>query len=572
MTQQLPNWGNALSEAKNEFQRARMRGALAAVGARLQGKSMALLSFEDVANKLKITGQSSRGVTSIPLAAIVGSVGRYNDFTRTFLPRTGSDMERWASVRVAGPVAALPPIDVYKVGEGYFVLDGNHRVSIAMQQSLDFIDAYVVEVQTRVPLSTSDDLDKLIIKAEYVEFLERTNIDDLRPEADLLVSVPGQYETLENLIEVHRFFIEMAQEIELTDREAVCRWYDEAYVPMVTAVREQGILRYFPNRTETDFYVWLAKHQAYLRNELGLSLEPEVVVKLATQFEPRPRPKKKRVSRQILRAVTPGRNRQATAEPRWSQERVLDRYSQALFTDVLVPLAVDPDVTESAWALAVSLAEREQATVFGLVVGEGEETAVLPTPRSERLRQQCQSAGVTLQATQEVGDIVLTICRRAAFVDLVVLDGAFSSSQTHDILLQCPRPVMVLPQTMPHTNLNRVLLAYDGSERAREALFIAAYLAEQWQIDLIVLTVLESRRRHTAVDYARRYLEMHEVTAEFIEASGKAALVIGETAVTRDCSLVLLGGSGSNYLGRRHLGKTVEFLLDWGERPLLICP
>lgn len=566
MSQQMPGIGNAFSEAKNEFHRARLRGALAAVGARFNGKSMALLSFNDVADKLKITGQATQGIKTIPLEAIVGSVGRYNDFTRTFLPRIASDADRWASVRVAGPVAELPPINVYKIGEAYFVLDGNHRVSIAMQQDLAFIDAYVVEIQTKVPLSPNDDPGALIIKTEYVDFLERTELDHLRPDVDLLVSVPGQYETLENLIEVHRFFIEMEQEIELTDHDAVARWYDEAYLPMVTAVREQGILRYFPGRTETDFYVWLARHQAYLRNDLGLDLEPDVVVKLAAQFEPRPKRKKKQKSRQILASITSGLTKRSVPEQRWSEERLLDRYSQSLFVDMLAPLA-GTAVTERSWAPAITLARREQAQIFGLVVGE--ETAVGEPSPGERLRQQCQVAGVTLQTAQETGTIVDVICRRAALVDLVILDTAIDRTQTREILAHCPRPVMVLGG--PTTELDRVLLAYDGGPKAREALFIAAYLAEQWQIELVVLTVLESRRLQTAADYARRYLEMHEVTATFVETPGQAAPVIAQTAVAQQCDLVLMGGSSRSKKGRRP-GKTVESLLEWGERPLLICP
>ncbi|MCA9872330.1 MAG: hypothetical protein KC441_01710 [Anaerolineales bacterium] len=568
MTQQMPNWANAVSEAKNEFHRARMRGALSAVGARMNGKSIALLSFNDVADKLKITGQATRGLTTIPVTAIVGSVGRYNDFTRTFLPLIGSDADRWASVRLAGPVASLPPIDVYKIGEAYFVLDGNHRVSIAMQQNLSYIDAYVVEIQTKVPLSPDDDPDSLIIKYEYAAFLERTRLDHLRPGTDLLVSVPGQYETLENLIEVHRFFMEMAQEMEMGDAEAVGHWYDEAYLPMVTAVREQGILRYFSGRTETDFYVWLATHQAHLRNELGLDLEPEVVVKLAAQFEPRTQPKKKSFPRQLLEAVTPRRQKQAPPEQRWSQARVVDRYSQSLFADVLVPLTGSTAVTPRSWATAVALCQREQAQVMGLVVGP--EAADAAQELSAQLRQECQAVGVSVQIAQDGEDVTAAVCQRAALVDLVVLDEAFDRAQIHEILLQCPRPVMV--QSEKAVELKRVLLAYDGSPRADEALFVAAYLAEQWPVDLVVITVLETRKLRTVAEHARRYLAMHEVTATFVEAQRDVTEVIQETAVAQSCDLILLGGSRASYKDRRRVGSTVEQLIDWGERPLLVCP
>ncbi|NIP27219.1 MAG: universal stress protein, partial [Gammaproteobacteria bacterium] len=159
---------------------------------RLTGKSSELLSYYDVIQKLKIVNQTEQGVQDIPLEAIVGSVGRYTDFSRTFLPMQDNDATRWARV-AAVPFNELPPIDVYQIGNSYFVLDGNHRVSIARQRGMKFIPAEVTEVRTRAPLPPDVSPEKLILQAEYVSFLENTNFDKLRPDADLRVSVPGQY-------------------------------------------------------------------------------------------------------------------------------------------------------------------------------------------------------------------------------------------------------------------------------------------------------------------------------------------------------------------------------------------
>ena len=99
--------------------------------------------------------------------AIVGSVGRYADFTRSFLPRRESSARRWAAVRTALPdVAAFPPITVYQVGEAYFVLDGNHRVSVARQAGATHIPAYVTEIETPVPLTPDARPDELICQAK----------------------------------------------------------------------------------------------------------------------------------------------------------------------------------------------------------------------------------------------------------------------------------------------------------------------------------------------------------------------------------------------------------------------
>ena len=135
--------------------------------------------------KLRLTGRAARGVREIPVAAIVGTVGRCTDFTRTFLPRKGSDEQRWANLMAfvqQNSLDALPPIDVYQIGSAYFVQDGHHRVSIARQMGVEFITAYVTEVQTRVPLTPDADWNALIRNAEYAAFLEYTHLDRLRPQ------------------------------------------------------------------------------------------------------------------------------------------------------------------------------------------------------------------------------------------------------------------------------------------------------------------------------------------------------------------------------------------------------
>src|SRR3970040_904616 len=193
--------------AIHDFQAARQRAAIQEILARIIGKSTELLSYEEVAEKLKLRGRTERGLQHIPIDAIVGSVGRYTDFTRTFLPRRAGDRERWANVKATflEDGAGLPTIEVYKVGEAYFVIDGNHRVSIAKQEKLPFIEARVIEVRTDVPLTPDVQPDDLIIKAEYAEFLETTRIMDLRPNVDLSVTIPGQYDNLMSEICMQKF-------------------------------------------------------------------------------------------------------------------------------------------------------------------------------------------------------------------------------------------------------------------------------------------------------------------------------------------------------------------------------
>lgn len=142
----------------------------------MQKPDQTLLSFDQVQRLLRSRREVFRGTQLIPLSHIVGSVGRYRDFDRAFLPLEGANQERWTGLDVAlNELRNILPIEVYQIGDVYFVRDGNHRVSVAKANGLTHIEAQVRELQTRVPLTPDVDLDQLIIKTEYAQFLEKTH-------------------------------------------------------------------------------------------------------------------------------------------------------------------------------------------------------------------------------------------------------------------------------------------------------------------------------------------------------------------------------------------------------------
>ena len=533
------------------------------ITSRLRGKPLDLLSFDDVAGRLQVTGKAAAGRAAIPLEAIVGSVGRYGDFTRTFLPRRNSDAQRWAHVRAASDVTQLPPIDVYQIGDAYFVLDGNHRVSIARQQGTTHIDAIITAVQTRVPLAPDDDPDTLIVKTEYASFLADTHLHQSRPTADLRVSAAGQYAHLENLIEVHRYLLEEREQRVLDYREAVARWYDEAYMPIVEAIREQGILRYFPKRTEADLYVFIATHQAQLRAKMGWDVAPDMAA--ANLIQAKPVPRKDRLSRvfQWLRRLI-GKKRPSMA-PRgsWSGDHLAARYSGQLFADLLVCVQTGPSGRE-ALAQALILAQCERARIIGLQVTDVHRPAGEDGDAS--FYEQCQAAGVEAQLVQESGEWVTAICHRASLTDAVVLaPGPLIPDATLATLLQqSPRPLLLVPGTA--RPIKRLLLYYDGSARAREALFAATYMAEQWQIDLHTL-IAEPHDEHRSSVQA--YLDLHELPPSVTAiASGWQAFVAATLHHEHD--MLVLGCSAYGPRREPEMAAFADLLRECG-RPLLVC-
>jgi hypothetical protein len=118
----------------------------------------------------------------------------------------------------------------------------------------------------------------LIVKAEYAEFLAHTRLDELRQGIDLAMSVPGHYRELEEQIAACCTPAEAEEGTESSYEEAVARWYDEAYLPVIQVVRKRDILRDFSGRTEADLYVWILKHRAELEQELSQEIGPEAAL------------------------------------------------------------------------------------------------------------------------------------------------------------------------------------------------------------------------------------------------------------------------------------------------------
>jgi hypothetical protein len=270
----------AMAEAARNFQQARLSAFWEAFWAMMRGKSIDLLSFDEVRHRLRLRDERYVGLQEIPIDKIIGSVGRYKDFTRTFLPRTNSVRSRWQRLdAMARGAEGFPPIEVYKVGDAYFVSDGNHRVSVARQLGANTIEAFVTELPTSVPLDADTKPDDLLIKEGYAEFLRQIHLDVLRPGSQVILTEPARYRELIEHIKVHKYFMGLEQKHDISWEEAVVSWYDNVYMPLVNLIRDHDVLSQFPGRTEADLYAWLIKHQEAVRLQMGGEvLTPEETV------------------------------------------------------------------------------------------------------------------------------------------------------------------------------------------------------------------------------------------------------------------------------------------------------
>jgi hypothetical protein len=262
-------------KARADFERARMKAFLHRVWGAISGKPTNLLSYDEIKEKLHIGGPIYRGVQTIRVAQVAGSLNRYHEFDRAFLPKESLLAARWQSVdRAFYEDINLPPIVLYKVGEVYFVVDGHHRVSVAREQGQEFIEAEVRECSTRVNITPDIKPEDLAILHDKVHFLERTSLDSLRPKANIKLSIPDGFDRMLEHIAVHRYFMGIDFKRDITEQEAVTHWYDEVYLPIIKLIRQSKILKEFPDKTEGDLYLWILDHQRFLAEQEGAALLP----------------------------------------------------------------------------------------------------------------------------------------------------------------------------------------------------------------------------------------------------------------------------------------------------------
>ncbi|QYK50385.1 MAG: universal stress protein [Anaerolineales bacterium] len=568
---------NNYSSAMNDFKRARGRAALRQALARLGGsRADDLLRFDDVRKMLGGASQLPRGLHEIPLDAIVGSVGRYEDFNRQFLPRQASQGGRWARVRLAMEGQGLPPIEVYKIGEIYFVMDGHHRVSVAREVGAKTIEAYVTEIPTRVAISPDDDIEDLIIKTELHNFLQDTGLADTRPDVDFRVTIPGRINELREHIAVHRYYMGEQQGGEVSLADAAAHWADEVYVPAIHAIRQIGLLRDFPQRTEADMYLWLMKHRSTLEKELGWNLGiAEAAAHAWNRLEGSPRRFSGRVRRWL------GRWMRLPAAPRpteWRLQRDDLEEGETLFPRLLVPLSGE-DASWTALDVALLVAQHEHSELRGVHVqpASGADEQQVHNLRSE-FERRVAAAGLPGSLVLEQGNIHRRVEARSHWSDLVVLHLKHPPgtrplerllSGLRAFLQRSPRPVLVVPAK---TELKHALLAYDGSRKARQALYLAAYLVRRWGIQLTVLTSFERSLRPTLSQTgAKNYLLARGILADYEQRRGRAAQAILDVAAERGCDFVLMGGYAQSGLIEVMRGSNLDVVLREYRGAIWVC-
>jgi len=260
-------------QAQSDFNKARTKEFFSRVIHLLKPQKNRLLNFHEIKSLLRPQGEIYRGMQVVEIDQIIGSEGRYRDFNSAFLPKTDHTRSRWESVDKAHiQDLILPPIKLYKVGNYYFVRDGNHRVSVAKMQGVQAIDAEVTELKTQYKLDgqqTREELAARLIGYEREKFIDQTHLDEVIPMEHLEFSDPGRFDEIVQHIEGHKYYINQNMEEEISFSDAALSWYYNVFSPIIQQITADGALARFPGRTKADLYLWIVKHWDELKRQYG---------------------------------------------------------------------------------------------------------------------------------------------------------------------------------------------------------------------------------------------------------------------------------------------------------------
>lgn len=245
-------------DAQHDFMRARRHAVLARLAARLRGEPDdvgLVLPYEEVIAALGFRSERRIGLRVVPLAAIVGTVDRGRQFDRQFRPRSPLLRERWERIDTAMRRGEpMPPVDLLKVGEVFFVRDGHHRVSVSRALGRADIDAVVTEVVTEVAAAGAVSLDELPLKTHERVFFERVPVP-VAARAEITLRDPWDYAKLAEGVEAWGFRLLQERGGELDRVELAAHWLEQEYRPVVEMLREADLIG---DGTATEAYLRLS--------------------------------------------------------------------------------------------------------------------------------------------------------------------------------------------------------------------------------------------------------------------------------------------------------------------------
>lgn len=236
--------GSPRVDAESDFMRARRHQVLSSLASRLRNDTedvVQTMSFDEVVEALGRRAEHYVGTKVIALDAIVGSVDKVRDFDRRFRPTSAVSRQRWERLARASRVGeVIPPIDVYQIGDYYFVRDGHHRVSVARSLGVTLIEARITAIDTflqPVGIAARSDLERKFWRRLMLQRVPFTG----EARAAVAVDTPEQYGEIAEAVEAWATRTMHAEGTYMDPQTMADRWYAEEFRPVVDMIEEAGV-------------------------------------------------------------------------------------------------------------------------------------------------------------------------------------------------------------------------------------------------------------------------------------------------------------------------------------------
>jgi hypothetical protein len=208
-------------------------------------------SFKDQQKKEEAFDHRDRGIRTVPLDRIVGSVGRYKDFDSQFRFKHGVRQERMEWIKNAMRDGRnLGPVKLYEIKDEFYVLDGNHRIAAAKELGHDEILAHIEEF-----IPSKGTLQNILYR-ERAEFADRTRLP-----AEINLTEVNQYAYLLEQISEHQQHLVEAGKTGVSFEDAAQDWFKTVYRPLCTIIKRSRLVDSFPERTIDDLFAYITLHQ-----------------------------------------------------------------------------------------------------------------------------------------------------------------------------------------------------------------------------------------------------------------------------------------------------------------------
>lgn len=286
-----------------------------------------------------------RGTSMVPLEKIVGSVGRYHDFDNQFKTKSTRMDERLESILTAMKAGkSLPPISLYQIKDDFFIVDGHHRFQAAKRLRHTDIRSHILEL-----LPSKNTLENMLYR-EKTEFRDKAGLTHRIDLTEL-----GQFGHLEKQISDHQTFLMKEGTLDVNYKDAARDWYTTIYQPLAIIIKDNNLVRSFPDRTIDDLYLYVSIHQWEIgkKRRYGIGID-QLIPKDMEEFRKKMAKHKEKKYPEMRPEMTvfillnvEGRHEKRIFEKLISLDEVREVHSVHGSTDIIVKVKLTRDLLSS---------------------------------------------------------------------------------------------------------------------------------------------------------------------------------------------------------------------------------